>query len=406
MAKRPQDRFASAGAVRRGAACRRPPNPLRRPLQGRQDDAHRGALPSRSRRVNRSRLRKSLQPSLPRRAVAAPRLRALLGSSSACVAGRRAAGSSPALSRRRPTAARRDPRRPRSPRPTPRRRTQPTVVQPAPPKPATRRTRSQDRRARVLVRWHHHPANPAPNRAAAETTDKPAIPPDRTSCRPAPARLSRGAPAMPARTVAPSDQPPAHQDAPTATPPPPSRRRSWRPPRRCCNQDCLALHGLRVRRCHVAGSRQAVAERVADTGSARRCCNSSASARHAADRLGHQTPSTAFSAPRSPCCSPASVPPPGAPRPGLGLTLKDNKTVLQEDESILPRITMPDFAGELRVDYLAHDGTMVAPLSDRGRPEGHSAGEPARRLAAGERLALGDDPGSRIGSGIRRSAPT
>jgi serine/threonine-protein kinase len=80
----------------------------------------------------------------------------------------------------------------------------------------------------------------------------------------------------------------------------------------------------------------------------------------------------------------------GAPGPGVGLTLHGNKTVLQDGEAILPRITMPDFAGELRVDYLAHDGTLAHLYPTAADPSAKLLAQPSRRLAAGERLALGD----------------
>ena len=80
----------------------------------------------------------------------------------------------------------------------------------------------------------------------------------------------------------------------------------------------------------------------------------------------------------------------GAPGPGVGLTLKGNRTVLHDGEAILPRVTMPDFAGELRVDYLAHDGTLAHLYPTLADPADKLAAQPARWLSAGERLSLGD----------------
>ena len=73
-----------------------------------------------------------------------------------------------------------------------------------------------------------------------------------------------------------------------------------------------------------------------------------------------------------------------------GLTLAANRLVLQDGEPILPRITMPDFAGELRVDYLAHDGSLAHLYPTLADPAAKLTAQPSRHLAAGERLALGD----------------
>jgi hypothetical protein len=83
----------------------------------------------------------------------------------------------------------------------------------------------------------------------------------------------------------------------------------------------------------------------------------------------------------------------GAPGPGVGLTLNADRTVLQDGEPILPRITMPDFAGELRVDYLGHDGSLAHLYPTLADPTAKVAAQPSRRLAAGAHLALGD-PGA------------
>ena len=53
------------------------------------------------------------------------------------------------------------------------------------------------------------------------------------------------------------------------------------------------------------------------------------------------------------------VPAFGASGPRLGLTLANGQTRLHDGEHILPRLTMPDFRGSLRVDYVAHDGTLL-----------------------------------------------
>jgi hypothetical protein len=83
----------------------------------------------------------------------------------------------------------------------------------------------------------------------------------------------------------------------------------------------------------------------------------------------------------------------GIPGPGLSLTLANNRVVLPDGDAILPRLTMPDFAGEVRVDYLSRDGSVAhlyPTLADNSDPAAKLAAQPSRRLAAGEHLALGD----------------
>ena len=58
---------------------------------------------------------------------------------------------------------------------------------------------------------------------------------------------------------------------------------------------------------------------------------------------------------------------------------------------------MPGFAGELRVDYLGHDGSVVHLYPTAADPAQKVAAQPARRFAPGERLSLGDSgPGKPI----------
>jgi eukaryotic-like serine/threonine-protein kinase len=55
--------------------------------------------------------------------------------------------------------------------------------------------------------------------------------------------------------------------------------------------------------------------------------------------------------------------------------MADGKTRLQDGEQIRMRLVMPDFPGRLRVDYLAHDGSVqhlypqlaASPLTRRER---------------------------------------
>ena len=83
----------------------------------------------------------------------------------------------------------------------------------------------------------------------------------------------------------------------------------------------------------------------------------------------------------------------GAPGPGIGLTVNANRTVLQEGEAILPIVTMPEFAGELRVDYLSHDGSLAHLYPTLAEPAANWTAQPSRQFAAGERLTFGDRPG-------------
>jgi len=80
----------------------------------------------------------------------------------------------------------------------------------------------------------------------------------------------------------------------------------------------------------------------------------------------------------------------GVPGRGVGLTLAGDRTVLQDGQAILPRLTMPDFAGELRVDYFAHDGTLAHLYPTAADPAAKLTTQPSRKLAAGEHLSLGD----------------
>jgi len=85
----------------------------------------------------------------------------------------------------------------------------------------------------------------------------------------------------------------------------------------------------------------------------------------------------------------------GAPISGLALTLAGGRTTLHDGERIMPRLTMADFSGELRVDYVGHDGSIVHLYPTAADPSQHVAAQPARRLASGEALSLGDSGADR-----------
>ena len=86
-----------------------------------------------------------------------------------------------------------------------------------------------------------------------------------------------------------------------------------------------------------------------------------------------------------------SVVPPGGTG-ALALDLGGKTGALREDELIQPRAVMPDFAGQLRLDYVASDGTLahLFPTAADTGPKGQKvAAQPARPLAAHETVTLG-----------------
>ena len=80
----------------------------------------------------------------------------------------------------------------------------------------------------------------------------------------------------------------------------------------------------------------------------------------------------------------------GAPDLGLRLQLAGGDDRLHDGARIRPRVTMPRFAGYLRVDYLGHDGSVVHLYPTAADPVQHFKAVPARLLAAGSVLRLGD----------------
>jgi hypothetical protein len=80
----------------------------------------------------------------------------------------------------------------------------------------------------------------------------------------------------------------------------------------------------------------------------------------------------------------------GAPVSGLSVALAGGQTALHDGERIMPRITMAGFSGELRVDYLGHDGSVVHLYPTAADPAQHVAARPATRLAPGTQLTIGE----------------
>lgn len=82
-------------------------------------------------------------------------------------------------------------------------------------------------------------------------------------------------------------------------------------------------------------------------------------------------------------------------QPRLGLSLAGEMTFLHDSEHIRPRLVAPNFASYLRVDYIAHDGS-VQHLYPRIADRNGIADQP-RILAPAEPLSLGDPSASQPG---------
>jgi eukaryotic-like serine/threonine-protein kinase len=80
----------------------------------------------------------------------------------------------------------------------------------------------------------------------------------------------------------------------------------------------------------------------------------------------------------------------GAPVSGLSVTLAGGVTTLHDGQSIMPRLTMADFAGVLRVDYLGHDGSVAHLYPTVADPKNKIAARPAARLTPGAPISMGE----------------
>jgi serine/threonine-protein kinase len=74
--------------------------------------------------------------------------------------------------------------------------------------------------------------------------------------------------------------------------------------------------------------------------------------------------------------------------PRVGLQMADGKTRLRDGEHIRVRLAMPAFAGHLRVDYVAHDGSVEHLYPQRADPAHGIAADPPRTFRAGEQVNL------------------
>ena len=80
----------------------------------------------------------------------------------------------------------------------------------------------------------------------------------------------------------------------------------------------------------------------------------------------------------------------------LAMSLKGDLTRLRQDDTIVLRIVMPEFAGHLQVDYLSSDGSIAHLMTDDGNsvrvmtPSGWVVAGPSRRYAPGEVVIVGE----------------
>jgi eukaryotic-like serine/threonine-protein kinase len=77
----------------------------------------------------------------------------------------------------------------------------------------------------------------------------------------------------------------------------------------------------------------------------------------------------------------------GGPR--LGLQMADGKTRLHDGDPVRVQLVVPDFASRLRVDYVAHDGSVQHLYPQLADPKNGIAADPPRTFAAGESVNLG-----------------
>ncbi len=74
----------------------------------------------------------------------------------------------------------------------------------------------------------------------------------------------------------------------------------------------------------------------------------------------------------------------------IGLDLVNGNTRLRDGDHIRPRLAMPDFRGVLRVDYVAHDGSVLHLFPQVSDPKQGIAADAPRTFAPGEALSLGE----------------
>jgi eukaryotic-like serine/threonine-protein kinase len=77
----------------------------------------------------------------------------------------------------------------------------------------------------------------------------------------------------------------------------------------------------------------------------------------------------------------------GGPR--LGLQMADGKTRLHDGERVHVQLVMPDFTSRLRVDYIAHDGNVQHLYPQLADPKAAIVADPPRTFGPGEPVNLG-----------------
>jgi serine/threonine-protein kinase len=82
----------------------------------------------------------------------------------------------------------------------------------------------------------------------------------------------------------------------------------------------------------------------------------------------------------------------------LSLRLLGDPAFFRENEFIKPRLTMADFRGDIRVDYLDRDGNVQHMYPQRSDPAHHLIADPPHVFEPGEPLSVGDrEPGFQVG---------
>lgn len=241
-------------------------------------------------------------------------------------------------------------------------------------------------------------APPAPVQPAPPAPVQPAAPPAQAEVQPTPPPPVQPVATPVATTVQPAPAPPAAPVKPVTAPPLPPLPAPPQAPAPSPQQ--VAMAGLAPLRQVLAAARCTAADAVLQDSGALSVVG--VAGRSVAASLRQQAAGLAGAAKLDwrvqgidpVFCTALDVLHPAMLAPGgLVLTLAGGRTALHDGERIAPRVTMPDFAGELRVDYLGHDGSVVHLYPTAADPAQKVAAQPARRFAPGEHLALGD-PGA------------